>query len=111
MKSNDQFRKDRRRKLLWILPLLVLPFATLFFWAMGGGAAISPGVKTEKGFNLKLPSAKVNDDETLDKLNYYDQAALDSSNVEELRKKTQTTGMIPCRSLAILSRRPAAMAA
>jgi len=87
MKSNDQFRKDRRRKLLWILPLLILPFATLFFWAMGGGAAISPGVKTEKGFNLKLPSAKVNDDESLDKLNYYDQAALDSSKVEEMRKK------------------------
>lgn len=87
MKSNDQSRKDRRRKLLWILPLLVLPFATLFFWAMGGGAAISPDVKTEKGFNLKLPSAKVDDDETLDKLNYYDQAALDSSKVEELRKK------------------------
>jgi conjugative transposon TraM protein len=87
MKSNDQFRKDRRRKLLWILPLLVLPFATLFFWAMGGGAAISPDVKTEKGFNLKLPSARVDDDETLDKLNYYDQAALDSSKVEELRKK------------------------
>jgi paraquat-inducible protein B len=49
MKSNDQFRKDRRRKLLWILPLLVLPFATLFFWAMGGGAAISPDVKDGKG--------------------------------------------------------------
>lgn len=87
MKSNDQFRKGRRRKLLWILPLLALPFATLFFWVMGGGAATSPDIGTEKGFNLKLPSAKVNDDETLDKLNYYDQAALDSSKVEELRKK------------------------
>jgi conjugative transposon TraM protein len=87
MKSNDQLRKDRRRKLLWLLPLLVLPFATLFFWAVGGGAATPPDAKSEKGFNLKLPSARLNDDETLDKLNYYDQAALDSSKVEELRKK------------------------
>lgn len=87
MKSNDQLRKERRRKVLWILPLLVLPFATLFFWAMGGGTATQPAGATQKGFNLKLPSAKLNNDESLDKLNYYDQAAIDSSKVEELRKK------------------------
>ncbi|WP_159798951.1 conjugative transposon protein TraM [Flavobacterium sp. MK4S-17] len=87
MKSNEQSRKDRRRKLLWLLPLLALPFATLFFWAMGGGGAAQSEGTTAKGFNLKLPSAKVNNDEGLDKLNYYDQAALDSSKVAELRKK------------------------
>lgn len=87
MKNNDQVRKDRRRKVLWLLPLLILPFATLFFWAMGGGATTATGAATKKGFNLKLPFAKVSDDENLDKLNYYDQAALDSSKVEELRKK------------------------
>lgn len=27
----------RKRKFLMVLPLLILPFVTLFFWALGGG--------------------------------------------------------------------------
>lgn len=87
MKSNDQSGNGRKKKVLWLLPLLILPFVTLFFWAMGGGAATTTGIPAKKGFNLKLPSAQVSEDSELDKLSYYDQAALDSSKVEEQRKK------------------------
>lgn len=87
MKNNEQFSNTRRRKILWFLPLLILPFATLFFWAMGGGSPTATSGKSGEGFNLKLPSAKVTDNKELDKLNYYEQAAIDSSKVDELRRK------------------------
>jgi conjugative transposon TraM protein len=86
MKNNDQ-RKERTRKLLLILPLLVLPFLTMLFWAMGGGSATNAGVVNKKGFNIKLPAAQIKDDQAMDKLNYYDQAALDSTKLDEMRKK------------------------
>jgi hypothetical protein len=62
---------------------------------MGGGAAISPDVKTEKGFNLKLPSARVDDDETLDKLNYYDQAHWTLQRWRSCEKKTKLPVRFP----------------
>ena len=33
----------RQRKFLLALPLILLPFLTLFFWALGGGKAV-PGL-------------------------------------------------------------------
>lgn len=87
MKSNGPTQKGRRRKFLLLLPLFILPFVTLLFWAMGGGSASPSGLVNKKGFNLQLPSAKIKDDKAMDKLNYYDQAALDSTKLDELRKK------------------------
>lgn len=87
MKSNEPAQKGRRRKFLLLLPLFILPFITLLFWAMGGGNANPAGAVNKKGFNLQLPSAKIKDDKAMDKLNYYDQAALDSTKLDELRRK------------------------
>jgi conjugative transposon TraM protein len=87
MKNNDQHKKERRRKLLLILPLLVLPILTMLFWAMGGGSATSTGASSKKGFNIKLPAAQLKDEKSMDKLNYYDQAALDSTKLDEMRRK------------------------
>jgi len=87
MKSNGPTQTGRGRKLLLLLPLFILPFVTLLFWAMGGGSAGPAGVVNKKGFNLKLPSAQFNGDKGMDKLNYYDQAAIDSTKLDELRKK------------------------
>lgn len=87
MKNNNPQQKSRTRKLLLILPLLVLPFVTMLFWAMGGGSATEQGAGTQKGFNLTLPSAQFKEGKEPDKLNYYDQASLDSTKLDELRRK------------------------
>ena len=79
----------RQRKLLVVLPLLVLPFVTVMFWALGGGkmeAANTQAVE-KKGFNIKLPNANLKEGLPLDKMNYYDLATLDSIKLDELIKK------------------------
>jgi conjugative transposon TraM protein len=70
----------RQRKFLLVLPFMALPFLTLFFWALGGGkAGTASSEETQpKGINQNLPDAKIKDEHTLNKMSYYDQAALDS---------------------------------
>ncbi|MFV8354892.1 conjugative transposon protein TraM [Flavobacterium sp. XS1P32] len=79
----------RQRKLLVVLPLLVLPFITVMFWAFGGGKMEAANTQTveKKGFNIKLPDANLKEGLPLDKMNYYDQATLDSIKLDELIKK------------------------
>lgn len=79
----------RKRKLLIVLPLLVLPFVTLLFWALGGGTASDvqgQNQNSKQGFNMELPDANFKDDKALDKLSYYEKAASDSAKLEELMK-------------------------
>lgn len=78
----------RKRKLLIVLPLLVLPFATLLFWALGGGQADVQAKKQDSkhGLNMELPDANLKDDKKLNKLSYYEKAATDSSKLKELMK-------------------------
>lgn len=69
----------RKRKMLLILPVLVLPFLTMAFWALGGGS----GDKLQKqipstGLNLQLPSAHLRNDKSENKLSFYEQADEDS---------------------------------
>jgi conjugative transposon TraM protein len=79
----------RQRKILLVMPLLVLPFITIMFWALGGGKmeAANALVVEKKGFNIKLPDANLKEGIELDKMNYYEQAALDSTKLEELIRK------------------------
>jgi conjugative transposon TraM protein len=79
----------RQRKMLLVLPLLVLPFITTMFWALGGGKKELKETKLieKEGFNAELPDPKFKEDATWDKMNYYEQAALDSAKLEELIKK------------------------
>jgi conjugative transposon TraM protein len=79
----------RQRKMLLVLPLLVLPFITTMFWALGGGKKEVTETKViEKvGFNAELPDPKFKEDATWDKMNYYEQAARDSAKLDELIKK------------------------
>ncbi|MFV5703012.1 conjugative transposon protein TraM [Flavobacterium sp. XS2P12] len=79
----------RQRKILLVMPLLVLPFVTIMFWALGGGKmdAANASLVEKKGFNIKLPDANLKEGIALDKMNYYEQAALDSTKLEELIKK------------------------
>ena len=79
----------RKRKFLIVLPLLVLPFVTLLFWALGGGNANdvqAQQTSTKPGLNMELPNANLKDDKPLDKLSYYEKATLDSARLEEMMK-------------------------
>jgi len=79
----------KQRKMLLVLPILALPFLTAIFWALGGGKmdASNSAVTQQKGFNLKLPNANLKEGLPMDKMNYYDMAALDSAKLDELIKK------------------------
>ena len=78
----------QQRKFLMMLPLLVLPFTTLLFWALGGGKAdhVSALGQATAGLNMVLPDAYLKDDRPLDKLSYYNKAASDSARLKELLK-------------------------
>lgn len=69
----------RKRKMMLVLPLLVIPFLTMAFWALGGGTgeAVTPQVKSS-GLNLNLPNANLKEDNMADKLSFYDKADKDS---------------------------------
>lgn len=77
----------RQRKFFMVLPILVLPFITLMFWALGGGKVNNANAQeAQKGFNMDLPDAYLKEDKPLDKMSYYDQAAQDSAKMKELMK-------------------------
>lgn len=90
MEQNTKSLKTlKHRKMLLVLPILALPFLTAIFWALGGGKmdAANSAAAQQKGFNLKLPNANLKEGLPLDKMNYYDLAALDSAKLDELIKK------------------------
>jgi len=75
----------RKRKMMMMLPLLVVPFLTMAFWALGGGDVVSNEKTQTQGLNLKLPTPKLSYDFT-NKLSFYDQADKDSMKLaEEMR--------------------------
>lgn len=79
----------QRRKFLLVLPLIVFPFLTMLFWALGGGKGVHAAgnhKKTIQGFNMDLPAAKNPSDSTWNKLNYYEQADKDSARLRQLMK-------------------------
>jgi hypothetical protein len=90
MKTNElTLEQKRQRKFLLTLPLLVIPFLTFCFWSLGGGRNKTD--KTEavdiKGFNTRLPGAKLKDQSVLNKTSYYSQAEKDSGKIREQQKQ------------------------
>ena len=75
----------RKRKMMVVLPLLVVPFLTMAFWALGGGNTATNGKKQTQlqGLNLQLPNANLKDDKLADKMSFYDQADKDSMKLAE----------------------------
>ncbi|MDB5277926.1 MAG: hypothetical protein JWR61_2881 [Ferruginibacter sp.] len=92
MKSNDQNKPIhsakflRKQKMMLVLPLLVLPFITLAFWALGGGKGNTDknAITATTGLNTKLPESSLKDGKNVDKLSYYDKADNDSLKRKEL---------------------------
>lgn len=78
----------QQRKFCMILPLLILPFITLAFWALGGGQQ-RPAIQKDKntGLKLDLPNAHFdNNQQEWDKFALYEQAKKDSLKAEETRR-------------------------
>ncbi|MEO7047795.1 MAG: conjugative transposon protein TraM [Ferruginibacter sp.] len=75
----------RKRKMMVMLPVLVLPFLTMAFWALGGGKGVeNENQLTGTGLNLELPDAKIKDNKNGDKLSFYNAADLDSIKRKEM---------------------------
>lgn len=82
-------KEDKKRKMLLMLPLITLPFISILFYTLGGGkmSADAAENKIKKGFNFNLPIPKFKEDSSLNKMSYYDQAAVDSIKLQEQIKK------------------------
>lgn len=104
----------RKRKMMLVLPLLVIPFLTMAFWALGGGKGNKPVIVNEqKGLNLNLPDAKIKDENLTDKLSFYDKADKDSAKLEEWMRtdpyyqQKEDTGYSPVNELELLTQNSA----
>lgn len=78
----------QKRRFYMALPLLVLPFITMIFWALGGGNGTpAQAHDIQSGLNLELPGAHFNkEDELWNKFSLYEQARRDSLDYEEARR-------------------------
>lgn len=74
----------RKRKMMLVLPFIVIPFITLAFWALGGGKGNAAATLSKnKGLNLNLPDAALKDDKETNKLGFYELMEKDSTKMEE----------------------------
>lgn len=94
----DKFLQTRR--FYMALPVLVLPFLTIIFWALGGGHGVPAQTKAADfaGLNLTLPDAHFEEGETWDKLSLYEIAQRDSAKYEEARESDPYFDLIAFRS-------------
>ena len=101
MKSEGKVRSPkflRRRKLLIVAPVLILPFVILLMWTLGlvgdakanekNGALVS-------GINLSLPAAAAPKDSNWNKLRYYEQAEKDSAKLKSKLKSSSSLFGLP----------------
>jgi hypothetical protein len=70
----------RKRRMLLILPLLILPFITFGFWRLGGGKGELQHAAAIKGINITLPNADLKNVKPKDKLGIYEQNKRDSAS-------------------------------
>jgi hypothetical protein len=85
--SNEVFR--RKRKMMVVLPVILIPMLTLGFYALGGGkgGTDGKGLVLTKGLNMSLPDAKFDKKKKgLNKLGFYKQSEQDSIKLRERRK-------------------------
>ncbi|WP_428329675.1 conjugative transposon protein TraM [Mucilaginibacter sp.] len=76
---SPEFLKER--KFYMIIPLLILPFLTMGFWALGGGKQNNMVYDrgAAKGLNASLPQAQFKDQKSPDKMDVYRTQKQDSS--------------------------------
>ena len=85
----------KRRKFLMVLPLLVLPFVTMGFWALGGGSKTTvTAVQSSRGLNMMLPDAELKVKDGPDKMSLYDQAQRDSAKLVRSGVYTESSSLV-----------------
>jgi hypothetical protein len=77
---SEEFLK--KRKFYLAIPVLILPFLTMAFWALGGGKDVGKTANTipERGIDMALPSAQFKDNKQKDKMDLYQAAGKDTSS-------------------------------
>ena len=87
MKAHSQ-KFIQKRKFYVMLPVLVIPFLTMFFWALGGGQGVVNAKESNSvGLNLTLPEPKFGDESNAwDKLSLYQKARRDSLKASQAKK-------------------------
>jgi len=73
----------KKRKAMMELPIIIIPFLTIAFWAFGGGKGGERSVEQNGGLNTQLPDADLKDMRNADKLAFYNEADLDSAKRAE----------------------------
>lgn len=82
-----------KRKIILVLPLLVMPFLALAFYAGGGGRGSSDGVVISKGINTALPDANFKtEEEPVDKMGFYARREKDTSGSNGVSGMTEKMG-------------------
>jgi len=80
---NLQTNHKQGKRLLLMLPILIIPFLTLGFYVLGGGRPSKPvELNVAKGLNRDLPDAHF-DNKEMDKMAYYDKASIDSAQKQK----------------------------
>jgi conjugative transposon TraM protein len=81
--------KERKKKAMLILPLIVAPFVVFIFWIVGlvGPAEVMASGVDARGINLNLPAAVPSADSSWDKLHFYEAADKDSAKLKQLRRQ------------------------
>lgn len=74
----SEFLKER--KFLIVMPLLIIPFLTMAFWALGGGKQSASAFESSnaQGLNATLPQAQFKDQKAQDKMGVYQTVKTDS---------------------------------
>lgn len=76
-------QSSRKGRALLFLPLLIIPFLTLAFWALGGGKGEIKEQTIHEGLNLQLPNPHTKDLEGETKLSFYETAEKNSAKLRE----------------------------
>jgi len=86
-------QKRDKRKVLLFIPLLVMPFLALAFYAMGGGSGdSSTQVQQPNGINTALPDAKFKKEEPADKMGIYALGKKDTSGSSQIDRVADRIG-------------------
>ncbi|MBL4675912.1 MAG: conjugative transposon protein TraM [Mucilaginibacter sp.] len=70
---------EKQRKFFLVLPLLIIPFLTMAFWALGGGKSARKELTPHNGLDTDLPQAQFQQQERTDKMMIYQAAQMDSA--------------------------------
>jgi hypothetical protein len=83
-----------KHRIYLVLPLMLMPFLALAFYALGGGRTVVSDVPPKsEGINAKLPQARFKESEPVDKMGFYSDSAPDTST-ESLKLKELSSRML-----------------